>query len=232
MCFFGQPFKFGNAPDVLLPAGKGLIDRFGSAQLGEYGKIPGHTPVYVIAYADLDLVQVSQTVDGGKGYLGGSLDHTTVSAGYRVVPAHPAGTACGGAELSLIAAPAAQFVPVGSRQFTDKGLTGSAYAGGVCLGDADHVPDGGGGNASSHGAKTGQGVGGSDEGVDPVVGVLHGAQLSLQKDGLSLFKSLMDKGYRISHIGGNGLPLGHESVKKGLGIQRFLVVKVGPENVF
>ena len=226
----GQLAVLGDAPDVALPAGQGLVHRLGLIQQGGHGEVGGDLSADVVAGAHLDLVQVAQAVDGGEGHLGGALHHAAVLGGNRVEPAHTAGPAGGGAVLAGVAAPLPQLLGLVAEELTDKGP--GPHGGGVGLGDGDDVLDGRGGHAAAHGAEAGQGVGGGGHGADAQVGILHGAQLALQQHLFALLQGLVHEGDRVAHIGLQGRPVAHQLVKQGLGIQQGLVVQVLHEHVF
>ena len=48
----------------------------------------------------------------------------------------------------------------------------------------------------------------------------------------SRLQSLMDKGDRVAHVGADELPVLHQFVKEGLGVQRGLMVQVLKEHIF
>ena len=61
--------------------------------------------------------------------------------------------------------------------------------------------------------------------------VLHGAQLSLQQDLLSLGQSLLDKAHGIAHIGSDLIPIAGDLLEESLGVQFRLVVEVLKEHI-
>ena len=175
----GQLAVVGDAPDVALPARQGFIHRLGPVQQSGHREVGGHLAVDLIAGAHLDLVEVAQAVDGGERHLCRPLHHAAVFRGNGVEPAHPAGPAGGGAELTGVAAPASQFVGLRAEQLADEGA--GAHGGGVCLSDRDDIGKGRGRHRAAHGAEARQGMGGGGHGADAQVGILHGAQLPLQQ---------------------------------------------------
>ena len=94
---------------------------FARPSLAGDGEVVGHFAVDLIAGADRDLVQIAQHVQAGQGNLGGALHHAAVLGGHGVEPAYPAGTAGGGAELALVAAPAAQLIALLAQKLADEG---------------------------------------------------------------------------------------------------------------
>ena len=219
------------AADIALPAGEGGEHGLGLHQQGRDGEGIGDLAVDLVAGADLDLVQVAQHVQTGESHLSGALHHAAVLGGHGVKPAHTAGTAGGGTELALVAAAAAQLVALLAQQLADEGLGVGAHRGGIGLGNTDDVLHRGGRHRSAHTAEAGQGVGGGGHGEDAQIGVLHGAQLTLQQDGLALLQSLVDKAHGVAHIGTDLLPQGDELVKQLVHAEGGLVVQVLEENV-
>ena len=197
----GQIRVIGDAADVALPTGQLGEHGLCAAQLGGHGEDVSHFAVDLIAGADRDLVQIAQHVQAGQGNLSGALHHAAVLSGHGIEPAHTAGTAGGGTELALVTAPAAQLVTGVAQNLAHERLRLGTHAGGVSLGDADDILNGGGGHAGAYGAEAGQRVAGGGHGADAQIGILHAAQLALQQDCLALLERLVDKAHRVAHIG-------------------------------
>ena len=75
-------------------------------------------------------------------------------------------------------------------------------------------------------------MGRGGHGIDPVIRVLEGAELTFQQDGLSRGDSLLQVLVHISDVGADHFPPLHELCKQNVGIQGVLVIQMYEQSVF
>ena len=193
-------------------------------------EICGHLSVDLIAYADRNLIQVSQHVQHRKGHICSALNPAAVFGSHTVEPSHSSGTSCGGAVLSSVSAAASQLIRLVSENLADK--SACSHCAGVCLADCDNLLDLIWRNSGADSSVRCQGGGRGYHRIDTVIRVLHGTQLSLQQNILSRADSVPEICGHIAHIGSHHFLILHQLLIELVRIESRLVIQIFQKNIF